>query len=160
MMRLSADTTHGVETIDGVWSSHAGGTTRDDLAGVLVRELARALPAAVDQRALEELASRLCPYLTRAIRLSSQGQLITCAQAASRAHVHVETVRRAIRAGSLLVAARIGRSPRLTILAVDGWLAASSHSGHARREVRRRSSSRASIAEERYSLAAAFEATG
>src|SRR5690242_1279259 len=119
-MRISANRRSGAQTAAGSRTSSEDHVIRDDLASALVRELARALPAALDQAALEELASKLCPYLTQAIRSSSEGQLLTCADAARRAHVHVETVRRAIRAGSLPVAARIGRSPRLSIVAVDG----------------------------------------
>jgi len=159
-MRITANGTSGAQTAGGSPTSSEGHAIREDLANALVRELARALPAALDQATLEELASKLCPYLTQAIQLSSEGQLLTCADAARRAHVHVETVRRAIRAGSLPVAARIGRSPRLSIVAVDGWLAASSENHSQQRAIRRRTSSSVSTVGEKYSLTAAFEATG
>jgi hypothetical protein len=67
-------------------------------------------------------------------------------------------VRRAIRAGNLAVAARIGQSPRLTTLALDSWLADTSQTGRAARTVRSRRS-RHSAQPHEYSLAAAFKTT-
>lgn len=87
-------------------------------------EMARVLSAALDDEALRELALQLLPYLeVREVPESPNHRLLTTADAAERAGVNVETVRRAIRAGELPVAARIGRSPRLTALALDAWLA-------------------------------------
>lgn len=131
----------------------------EDLGHTLVHELARALPGAFDDDALEQLAARLRPHLSEPdSKMSSDDQLLTTADAARRAHVHVETVRRAIRAGDLAVAARIGRSPRLTMLAVDTWLAETSHADGTARTVRTRRS-RSSVQPREYSLAAAFKAT-
>ena len=87
-------------------------------------EMARVLSAALDDEALRELALQLLPYLeVREVPESPNHRLLTTADAAERAGVNVETVRRAIRAGELPVAARIGRSPRLTALVLDAWLA-------------------------------------
>ncbi|MGZ4266851.1 MAG: helix-turn-helix domain-containing protein, partial [Solirubrobacteraceae bacterium] len=54
------------------------------------------------------------------------GPLMTPADAAEHARVAVETIRRAIRGGELSVAGYVGRSPRLSRDAVDGWLAETS----------------------------------
>ena len=56
----------------------------------------------------------------------SAGPLMTPADAAEHARVGVETIRRAIRGGELSVAGYVGRSPRLSRDAVDGWLAETS----------------------------------
>lgn len=118
-------------------------------------ELARLLPAALDDDALRELASRLIPYLDGRHVAESGSRLLTTADAAERAGVNVETVRRAIRAGDLLVAARIGRSPRLTALAIDSWLAKTSRSAEGAPTHRRPRSRRAGQPHE-LSLRAAF----
>jgi excisionase family DNA binding protein len=130
-----------------------------DPGRTLVDELARALPRMLDDAALEELAARLHPHLASLVATASNGEkLLTTAEAADRAHVHVETVRRAIRAGNLAVAARIGQSPRVTTLAVDRWLADTSQTGRASRKVRSRRS-RHSTQPHEYSLAAALKTT-
>jgi excisionase family DNA binding protein len=49
--------------------------------------------------------------------------LMTAADAAAYARVNVETILRAVRAGELSVAGYIGRSPRISRDAVNGWLA-------------------------------------
>lgn len=85
-------------------------------------ELARSLAAALDDRALKELATRLRPFLMSGERESPTRRLLSSADAARYAGVNVETVRRAIRSGALIPAARIGRSSRLTQAAVDSWL--------------------------------------
>jgi excisionase family DNA binding protein len=128
----------------------------DSLANALLAELARSLPATFDDDALRELASRLGPFLDaeRSAEPSS-GQLLTTAEAAERARVNVETIRRAIRAGDLPIAARIGRSVRLTALAIDGWLAETSRSEQAVRPARSRRN-RVDRPRE-YSLSAAFK---
>ena len=130
-----------------------------DLGRTLIDELARALPRVLDDEALEELAARLRPHLANPLSTSSSDErLLTTLEAAERAHVHVETVRRAIRGGHLAVAARIGQSPRLTTLAIDSWLAETSQTDRAARKVRSRRS-RQSVQPHEYSLAAAFKTT-
>ena len=131
----------------------------EDLGRTLIDELARALPRVLDDEALEELAARLRPHLANPVSTtSSDERLLTSTEAAERAHVHVETVRRAIRAGELAVAARIGQSPRLTTLAIDNWLAQTSQPDGVARTVRSRRS-RHSAQPHEYSLAAAFKTT-
>ncbi len=90
---------------------------RDPLA-----ELARLLPAVLDEPALHELAARLQPFLPGGEAPEAGDRLYTAAEAAKLVGVNVETVRRAIRSGDLRVAARIGRSPRMRREAIDGWL--------------------------------------
>lgn len=112
------------------------GAARDPLA-----ELARSLPAALDESALHELAARLQPFLSGAAT-DGRAKLYTTAEAAEFVGVNKETVRRAIRSGELRVAARIGRSPRLTRDAIDRWLATTIEMTDAgpRRRPRRRQS--------------------
>ena len=52
--------------------------------------------------------------------------LMTAADAARYARVNVETILRAVRAGELAVAGYVGRSPRISRDALNGWLAMSS----------------------------------
>jgi excisionase family DNA binding protein len=128
-----------------------------DIASALVSELARALPAALDDDGLERLAARLQPYLkSRLGDPSDDPRLMTAAEAADRAHVHVETVRRAIRSGRLPVAARIGRSVRLSPMAIEAWLEQSLASERTSRAVHMRRSPRLPSEHMQYSLAAAF----
>ena len=56
----------------------------------------------------------------------SAGPLMTTADAAGYARVAVETILRAIRCGDLPAAGYVGRSPRMSRDAVDGWLARTS----------------------------------
>jgi excisionase family DNA binding protein len=51
-------------------------------------------------------------------------RLLTCSEAAERAHVHAETLRRAIRRGDLL-ASRAGRSLRIASSDLEEWLGTS-----------------------------------
>ncbi len=94
------------------------GAARDPLV-----EFARSLPGALDESALHELAARLRPFLADAQSTAADGRLYSAADAAKLVGVNIETVRRAIRAGDLRVAGRIGRSPRLSREAIDRWLA-------------------------------------
>lgn len=113
------------------------GAARDPLV-----EFARSLPAALDESALLELAARLQPFLAEAQSRGAAGGLYSAAEAATLVGVNVETVRRAIRAGELRVAARIGRSPRLSREAIETWLAATievTEAGPRRRPHRRQS---------------------
>src|SRR5581483_8425334 len=89
---------------------------RDPLA-----ELARWLPTALDDEALQELANRLRPFMNSPVK-EARTHLYTAAEAAEEVGVNVETIRRAIRSGELDVAGRIGRSPRLSREAIDQWL--------------------------------------
>jgi excisionase family DNA binding protein len=93
--------------------------------------LVDAIPALMDERALQQLALRLQPLLAareQAHELRGEDPLLTCNEAALHARVHVETIRRAVRAGVIPVAARIGRSPRISHSALDSWLATTAHS--------------------------------
>lgn len=131
---------------------------RDVVASDPLRELARSIPAAFDERTLRELARRLRPFLDDDPATTQPApQLLTAAQAARRAGVNVETVRRAIRAGELEIAARIGRSPRISEDAVSTWLAGTvgDRAGHRPRP--RRFQSRPD-ARDQYSLRRAFAA--
>ncbi len=68
---------------------------------------------------LERLAQLVTGY---AATSTADSPLLTAGQAAARAGVHPETVRRAIRAGVLPTAGRVGRSPRLDWRDVEAWL--------------------------------------
>jgi excisionase family DNA binding protein len=110
---------------------------RDPLA-----QFARSLPAAFDESALHELADRLQPFLAKTEASDDDRRLYTSAEAAKLVGVNIETVRRAIRSSELRVAGRIGRSPRLSREAIDGWLSSTielTEPGPRRRPRRRRS---------------------
>jgi excisionase family DNA binding protein len=115
-----------------------------DLQADVLRPLVDAIPALMDDRALQELAQRLQPLLTsvgQSIEPNNDGRLLTCAEAASYARVHVETIRRAVRTSAIPVAARIGRSPRISQVGLDQWLHETSRSAAGpveRRPVHRR----------------------
>jgi excisionase family DNA binding protein len=103
---------------------------------------ARSLPGALDESALTELAARLQPFLFAVEARAATERLYTTSETSDLIGVNVETVRRAIRAGDLPVAARIGRSPRLRREAIDGWLASTievTESGPRRRRRQRQS---------------------
>ena len=119
-------------------------------------ELARLLPDALDEDALRDLASRLLPYLETPDVGEQHNRLLTAADAAERVGVNVETVRRAIRAGDLTVAARIGRSPRITMVALETWLADTSRNAEGATTPRYRRPRRVNRPAEN-SLRAAFE---
>lgn len=134
--------------------------TGDEAGSELVRQLARALPAALDDDGLKELAAKLHPYLpSRLADGHDTRRLLTVAEVADQANVHVETVRRAIRAGELPVAARIGRSPRVSETALDRWLAHSVRGDQSGRKVRPRRA-RSTERPDEHSLSAALRATG
>jgi excisionase family DNA binding protein len=119
-------------------------------------ELARLLPAALDDVALRDLASRLLPYLETPDIHEPNDRLLTAADAAGRVGVNVETIRRAIRAGDLTVAARIGRSPRVTVVALETWLTDTSRNARGATTPRYRRPRRVNRPAEN-SLRAAFE---
>lgn len=94
----------------------------DDLSRALIREVVRGLPDALDPGFLQVLATKLRPYLEpEADGERASEQLMTPTEAASLARVHVETVRRAIRAGELPIAGRVGRSPRINKVELVFW---------------------------------------
>ena len=130
------------------------GAARDPLA-----EFARSLPAALDESALHELAVRLQPFLIETGQPETRAErLYTTAETATHVGVNVETVRRAIRSGELRVAARIGRSPRLSGEAIESWLARTIEITEA--GPRRRPHRRQSTVLHEHSLRAAFKAEG
>jgi len=95
----------------------------DKLAKHIAEEVARLLPLVLDEEALAILAARLRPLITDDETRTRAESLLTTTEAAAHARVNVETIRRAIRAGVLPVAAKIGRSPRISEVALDEWLA-------------------------------------
>jgi excisionase family DNA binding protein len=109
----------------------------DPLTDQIAQHVARALPTQLDEATLAELAARLAPYL--AARDVPNSALLTAAEAAARANVHVDTIRRAVRSGDLRVAGKVGRSLRITAVAIDDWIGAGASPGDPpSRPVRRR----------------------
>jgi excisionase family DNA binding protein len=96
-----------------------------DDAQRLIRAFAQGLPEALDDEVAARLAARVRPFLTAATPSDEApaGRLLTVAEAAIRAHVHVETIRRAVRDGGLAIVGRVGRSARIQPSEVDRWLA-------------------------------------
>ena len=122
----------------------------EDPAGMVMRELAGVLPGLLDEQAIRELAERLRPHLASTSTETADEHLLTTQDAADYAQVNVETIRRAVRAGEIPVAARIGRSSRLTSAALDAWLAETSPAHvelatHSRRRRRREGSTDGSL---------------
>jgi excisionase family DNA binding protein len=120
-----------------------------DGAEAFVRELARTLPEALDDEALAALAARLRPFLEPAAD-DRRDELLSAAQAARMANVHVETIRRAIRAGDLGIAGRVGRSPRIAPDELRRWLTKTVQNGATIRPMASRS--RSPRASSRHSL--------
>ena len=80
----------------------------------------------LDEQALDRLAELLGPRLealTKMRTTTPAGVLLSCSQAATRAGVHVETIRRAVRSGALKVRGRVGKQPRIAPADLDKWLA-------------------------------------
>lgn len=127
----------------------------------LIRTFAEGLPEALDDEMAARLAARVRPFLlvsASGVEMPA-GRLLTVAEAASRAHVHVETVRRAVREGRLAIAGRVGRSARIQPAEVDRWLTGPSDPGETigtqpARRVRRSQQTK------EYSLKAAFKQSG
>lgn len=127
----------------------------------LIRMLAEGLPDALDDEMAARLAARVRPFLSASADdgEAPSDRLLTVAEAASRAHVHAETIRRAVREGRLAIAGRVGRSARIRAAEVDRWLAGDSDAGGTirtspvRRVLRPRQTSE-------YSLKAAFKQSG
>ncbi len=71
----------------------------------LIRGFAQGLPEALDDEMAARLAARVRPFLltSAAGPEAPTDHLLTVAEAASRAHVHIETIRRAIRDGRLAI---------------------------------------------------------
>lgn len=127
----------------------------------LIRAFARGLPDALDDEMAARLAARVGPFLSASAADGEvpRGRLLTVAEAASRAQVHVETIRRAVRDGRLTIAGRVGRAARIQPAEVDRWLAgASDPNGTIRTSPGRRV--RRSRQTNEYSLKAAFKESG
>jgi excisionase family DNA binding protein len=86
-------------------------------------QLAEAVLADLDGDALDRLAELLAPRLPGIVTAPARftEPLLTCAEAASRARTHVETIRRAIRSGALR-AYHVGREWRIAPADLDAWL--------------------------------------
>jgi excisionase family DNA binding protein len=87
-------------------------------------QLAQALLAELDDQALDRLAELLAPYLRARVGAPDAVQLeplISCTEAAERAAVCVETVRRAVRSGALL-SSTAGRAVRIAPADLKLWL--------------------------------------
>jgi excisionase family DNA binding protein len=130
-------------------------------ADALVRELARSLPAALDDDALADLASRLRPFLGVASAADDRvHELLSATQAARAASVHVETIRRAIRAGDLAIAGQVGRSARIAPEELRRWLRKAEHTGATSRRITVRSRSRPPASSDSLLLALTAESGG
>jgi excisionase family DNA binding protein len=86
----------------------------------------RWLLAQLDADDLAELRRLIAPEASNHREPSATRSLVSCAQAAEQASVHVETIRRKIRSGEL-PASRIGRSLRIDATDLDTWLSADGH---------------------------------
>jgi excisionase family DNA binding protein len=97
----------------------------DDPALSVLRVIADGLPDELDDETAAKLAARIGPYVEafRDAADTSREYLLTPTEVARLARVHVETVRRAVRAGRLRAAGRVGRSPRIHPLDVERWIA-------------------------------------
>src|ERR1700757_3347106 len=97
-------------------------TDREDAHGI-VSALARSLTSGLDDESLATLATRLRPFLSAQPAVQDmQERLLTAAEAAAIASVHVETIRRAVRAGEFGIAGKVGRSPRIAPAELRRWL--------------------------------------
>jgi len=125
-------------------------TVRPDVVEARIEHPDRLGPLAAYLHALEARVGALEPRL-------SAVPLMTAADAAHHAHVNVEMILRAIRAGEFPVTGYIGRSPRISRDALNSWLAARSSTAAppASLKPRRRRGRKASDAVE-----AAWEALG
>jgi len=88
-----------------------------------VTDIARALIDDLDDDTLDHLAELLAPRILARFEPApvEPADLLTCAEAAAQAHVHVETIRRAARSGAL-PAARAGRTVRIAPADLSAWL--------------------------------------
>ncbi|MGC9222267.1 MAG: helix-turn-helix domain-containing protein, partial [Solirubrobacteraceae bacterium] len=84
-------------------------------------ELGRSLIGQLDAADLELLATRLRELAPLPRPVSESRPLLTPAEAAARATVHVETIRRAVRSGALK-ARRAGRATRIDPEDLAAWL--------------------------------------
>jgi excisionase family DNA binding protein len=109
-------------------------------------QLVDAVLADLDADALDRLAELLAPRLQARLAAPTPDVLLTCAQAAARAGVHVESIRRAVRSG-VLQAGSVGRSPRISTADLDGWVATPRRRGSSRRRARTSTVARRPLAE-------------
>jgi excisionase family DNA binding protein len=92
--------------------------------------IAKALIADLDDEAVDDLAARLAPHLVNRLDVPTvevSQALLTCAEAASQAGTHVETIRRAVRRG-LLPSGRAGRAIRIKPADLEAWLGSGARS--------------------------------
>lgn len=94
-----------------------------------------------DDLDLDALADLVAPLVAARLAAGAPAELLTPAEAARRAGVHAETIRRAIRSGALS-ASRVGRSLRVSPEDLDAWLRPEPASRSVRRARRRRASYR------------------
>jgi excisionase family DNA binding protein len=92
----------------------------------------------LDAQALEELGPRTIDRLADLVaqrlaerRAAGEAPLLTTNDVAEIAGVHAETVRRAIRIGSLRVVGYVGQRPRMRREDVEAWIAANEPPGTA-----------------------------
>jgi excisionase family DNA binding protein len=135
--------------------------THDQEEALSMSDRIAVLIEALDDEVAARLAARVRPFLTAA---TSGGEaradrLLTVAEAATRAHVHVETIRRAVRDGRLAIAGRVGRSARIEPAELDRWLAEASDPDGRMRTPAVRHDRRPRQPNE-YSLKAALKQTG
>jgi excisionase family DNA binding protein len=133
---------HRVTVATGARQTPAGGLT----CLFSVSRRPEQLLTALTDAELEALADRLAPLIAE--RLASPPGLLTPHEAARRAGVHVETIRRAVRTGAL-PASRAGRAVRIDADDLDRWLrqehGARAHAG--RRRPRPRAAGRRPLAD-------------
>lgn len=116
----------------------------------MLRQMRQATGMTVDLAALvadelehrPDLLARIAVLVAPCMPDASPDRLLTPGEAADRAGVHVETVRRAIRAGRLPAAGQVGRSPRLTWPDITAWLEAGRATTTSRTTRRPRSTTR------------------
>jgi excisionase family DNA binding protein len=106
-------------------------------------QLAQAVLADLDSDGLDRLAELLAPRLARIATAPTHSAepLLTCAETAIWARVHVETIRRAVRSGALH-AYRVGREWRIASADLEAWLNREKPREHSARPRTRRRSTR------------------
>lgn len=100
--------------------------------------------AQLDEPSLRALAETLRPYLLVG-GTDPACALLTPQEAARRAGVHTETIRRAARSGAL-PASRAGRAVRIAQADLDAWLSGATRAERTRAPRRRQSASRQPLA--------------
>jgi excisionase family DNA binding protein len=111
-------------------------------------EFGQAWLAALDVNDLAELGRRLSLVAEPASAPTASATLLTPAEAAARANVNVETIRRAVRSDALR-ACRAGRAVRIDAEDLNAWLTGPRRSGRAQAQTRqlRRQSGRTPMAD-------------